>query len=195
MSRVTLTVNVPEFTEEELRAAVLEACVERILGVVTEEDISQDCFSGEPVSQGKVKRDGTSIAELRQEAKDITVRKVREVVEAKTEAVVTEVLAGEFQPVTRFGDRQKTTTLREMIGTFGMEYLTAQVNEHGSPAGSFENKAQPRLHYLVKKLTEDVYAQELKKEVDAAVAEFKKSMAGKVSGEITETVQRLLGLK
>lgn len=201
MPSLTLTINLPEFediTPDELRDAVKSALVERVLGtyiddtpILIEGRRGDDPDDFEP-SQKLMP--GAFVEDMRKEAQSVLRKKVREVVEARTVAVVDEVLAGEFQPVDRFGDRAKPTTLRALIGNYGMDYLTAEVDEQGRTDSYSSGRRQPRLSLLVKQITADVFAKELKVEVDKAAAEFKRSMAGKVAGEITQTVNRLLGL-
>jgi hypothetical protein len=200
MPKLTITVEVPEFEEigaEELRDAVKSALVDRVLGSYMDDTpvLRAGCRGDDPddFEPSSKPVDGTFISAMRREAQALLQERVKAVVEGRTATVVDEVLAGEFQPVNRFGDRAKPTTLRSMIGGYGMEYLTALVDSRGQPATG-ERNAQPRVQFLIRQITEDVYAKELKVEVDKAVAEFKKAMTGKVAGEITQTVQRLLGL-
>lgn len=201
MPSLTLTINLPEFEEitaEELREAVKSALVERVLGThIDDTPVLRDGRRGDDPDDFEPSQKlvpGAFINKMRQEAETVLQKKVREVVESRTVAVVDEVLAGEFQPVDRFGDRHKKTTLRAMIGTYGMDYLTAEVDENGRTDGYSGSRRQPRVHFLIKQITADVFAKELKGEVDKAAQEVKRSLAGKVAGEITQTVQRLLGL-
>lgn len=200
MPKMTITVDIPEFERiesDELREAVKDALVERVLGTYIEDTpVLRDGRRGDDPDDFDVSQKmmpGAFVDDMRKEAQSVLRKKVREVVESRTVAVVDEVLAGEFQPVDRFGDRHKKTTLRAMIGIYGMDYLTAEVDDNGR-ADNYSGRRQPRIHFLIRQITADVFAKELKAEVDKATAEFKRSMAGKVAGEITQTVNRLLGL-
>lgn len=201
MPRLTLTVDIPEFediTPDELRDAVKSALVERVLGTyINDEDVLIEGRRGDDPGDYRPSRkkvEGAFLAQMRREAQEHLLAKVKTVVESRTVAVVDEILAGEFRPVDRFGDAAKPTTLRAVIGGFGTDYLTAQVDAQGRVVRYEERGSVPRLHFLIKQITESVYQTELKGEVDKAVSEFKRSMAGKVAGEITQTVNRLLGL-
>lgn len=178
MPKITITVDIPEFEDIEDEDTLIEG------------RRGDDPDDYRPVRK---KVEGAFLAQMRREAQEHLTAKIKSVVESRTVAVVDEVLAGEFQPVDRFGDRHKKTTLRAMIGIYGMDYLTAEVDDNGR-ADNYSGRRQPRIHFLIRQITADVFAKELKAEVDKATAEFKRSMAGKVAGEITQTVNRLLGL-
>jgi len=201
MPALTLTINLPEFDDispDELREAVKTALVDHVLGtyINDEDELIEGRRGDDPADfrPSRKKVEGAFLAQMRHEAQEHLLAKVKTVVESRTVAVVDEILAGEFRPVDRFGDAGKPTTLRAVIGNYGMDYLTAEVDEQGRTDSYASGRRQSRLSFLVKQITADVFAKELKAEVDKAAAEFKRSMAGKISGEITQTVNRLLGL-
>jgi hypothetical protein len=199
MPKVSLTVEVPEFTEEELRSAVLAAVVERVLGYhvddtpeLIEGRRGDDPDDFRPASK---RVEGAFLKRLRQQAEEHLTAKVKAIVEARTATVVDEVLASEFTPVSRFGEAGKPTTLRQMIGDFGLAYLTAEVDGLGKPVERYHNGPKwRRLDWHVQAQTTEVFKSELLALVKAASEDIKRSLSGKVAAEVTDTVQRLLGL-
>ena len=197
MPKIAMTIEVPEYTDEELRAAVLAACVERVLGVYDDVEYEQGSFSIDPTESTitRVKRDGKFITDLRNEATGLVQAKTREIVEARTGAIVDEALSGQFTPVDRFGNREPTTTLRSMIAKFGTEYMNCLVDERGNPkTDSWNSKGRPRFHYLIDEAVKAVFAKELEERVKQVTAEIKVGLSGKVSAKISETVLALLAL-
>ena len=82
-----------------------------------------------------------------------------------------------------------------MIGKFGTDYLNATVDAKGSSSGYDANNSNvTRLHFLISQMVPQVYTASMKGFVEEQAAEVKRAFANRVSGEITETVQRLLGL-
>lgn len=129
MPVLQVTVNVPDFEEileGDIRQAVMEALVDRVLGayIDDEPELKEGRRGDDPddFQASRKKSEGAFIIAMRQEAQAALQAKVKAIVEARTATVVDEVLAGEFQPVDRFGDKQPKTTLRKMIGDYGTCY-------------------------------------------------------------------------
>lgn len=199
MPKVSLTVEVPEFTEEELRSAVLDAVVERVLGDYTDDDAELiEGRRGDDPDDFRPSRkrvEGAFMKRLRQEAQEHLTAKVKAIVEGRTATVVDEVLASEFTPVSQFGEAGKPTTLRQMIGDFGLAYLTAEVDGTGRPVERYHNGPKHRrLDWHIQVVTAEVFKSELLALVKAASEDIKRNLSGKVAAEVTDTVQRLLGL-
>jgi hypothetical protein len=197
MPKIQLSIEVPEYTDDEIHAAVLAACVERVLGVYDDVEYEQGSFSIDPTESTitRVKRDGKFITDLRNEATALVQAKTREIVEARTGAIVDEALSGRFTPVDQFGNREPTTTLRSMIAKFGMEYLNCEVDDRGQPIRGYHNgPKRPRFHYLIDEAVKAVFAKELEDRVKQVTAEIKAGLSGKVSAKISETVLALLAL-
>jgi hypothetical protein len=202
MPVLQVTVNVPDFEEileGDIREAVMEALVDRVLGayIDDEPELKEGCRGDDPshFELSRKKAEGAFIATMRKEAKEHLQTKVKAIVEARTATVVDEVLAGEFEPVDRYGDRTAKTTLRKMIGDYGTSYLTAEVDKDGRPISGYHNGPKyQRVGWLVMRTVDEVFKAELVAQVKAAADDVKKQLAGKVAGEITDTVRRLLGL-
>lgn len=202
MRTMQITVNVPEFSEfmeDDIREAVLSACVDRVLGnFVSDEDELIEGRRGDDPDDFKPARkkvDGAFLTKLRQQVEEHALMTVKGAVEQRVPALVDEVLNGTFQPVTRWGETSAPTTLRAMIGKFGTDYLNATVDAKGSSSGYDANNSKvTRLHFLISQMVPQVYAASMKGFVEEQAAEVKRAFANRVSGEITETVQRLLGL-
>lgn len=200
MPALTITIDVPEFTDEEIRDAVLRQITDKVLGSYI--DDSDELIEGRrgddpgDFRPSRKKVDGSFIKHLREQAAEYVTQEVKRVVESRVTGVVDEVLAGTFQPVTKWGEVDGgPTTLRAMIGKFGTDYLNAPVDGKGDHTGyDARNSKTTRLHFLIGQMVPQVYAAELKGFVQQQAAEVKAAFAGRVSGEITETVQKLLGL-
>lgn len=202
MPQIQVTVNVPDFEEileGDIRQAVLEALVDRVLGAYIDDtpELKEGRRGDDPddFEPSRKKSEGAFIKQMRQEAQEHLRAKVKAIVEARTATVVDEVLAGEFQPVDRFGDKHPKTTLRKMIGDYGTSYLTAEVDKDGKAINGYHNGPKyQRVGWMVMRTVDEVFKAELVAQVRAAADDVKKQLAGKVAGEITDTVQRLLGL-
>lgn len=200
MPTLTIQIDVPEFTDEEIREAVLQQIVDKVLGsyIDDEPELIEGRRGDDPddFRPSRKRVDGGFIERLRKEARELVTVKVKDVVERRVAGVVDEVLAGEFQPVTKWGDKDGgPTTLRAMIGKFGTDYLNATVDAKGdSTTYDARNSKTTRLHWLIAQMIPQVYTAEIKGFVQQQANEVKNAFAGRVSGEITETVQRILGL-
>lgn len=202
MPILTLTVNVPDFdeiTSDELRAAVVRELAGRVLGDYI--DDSDELIEGrrgddpDDFRPSRKKAESAFMAEMRRQAAELVTQKVKQVVESRTAVVVDEVLSGTFTPVTAYGETSAPTTLRNMIGTIGTKYLTEKVDANGRSDGyDARNNGKPRLHVLLSSMIEEEYKKNLRALVSDQAAEVKRDLAGRVSSEITETVQRMLGL-
>lgn len=93
----------------------------------------------------------------------------------------------EFTPVDEWGDRKgKATTLREMIKTRALSYLTQKVDERGNP--STYHAAMSRATWLAQKAAEDAMTLEVKKELSNAVATAKDELRKQVAQFIADTL-------
>jgi len=203
MRTMQITVTVPEFSElmeEDIREAVLAACVDRVLGnFVSDEDELIEGRRGDDPSDfapSRKKLEGAFLKKLREQVEQHALSTVKGAVEKCVPALVDEVMSGTFQPVTKWGDVDGgPTTLRAMIGKFGTDYLNVTVDAKGNP-GTYDaqNSKVTRLHFLLGQMVPQVYTAQMKGFVEEQAAEVKRAFANRVSGEITETVQRLLGL-
>lgn len=200
MPTVTIQIDLPEFTDEEIRDAVLRQITDKVLGSYIDDDpeLIEGRRGDDPddFRPSRKRVDGGFIKRLREEARELVTKEVKRVVESRVTSVVDEVLAGTFQPVTKWGDLDGgPTTLRAMIGKFGTDYLNAPVDGKGDHT-SYEarNSKTTRLHFLINQMIPQVYTAEIKGFVQEQANEVKRAISGRVSGEITETVQRILGL-
>lgn len=200
MPTVTIQIDVPEFTDEEIRDAVLTRIVDEVIGSYIDDDpeLIEGRRGDDPddFRPSRKRVDGGFIKRLREEARELVTQEVKRVVESRVTGVVDEVLAGEFQPVTKWGDKDGgPTTLRAMIGKFGTDYLNATVDGKGdSTSYDARNSKTTRLHWLIAQMIPQVYNADIKGFVQQQADEVKRAFSGRVSGEITETVQRILGL-
>lgn len=194
MPTIQLEINVPEFTEDELRAAILEACVDHVLGQGWE--WKQDDSEDEPV---RVKaKSGWFIDEMRKAVREVTLQRVQAVVELAVGPLVQALLDQPFRTMDRWGNEaRETTTLREMIVAYGRDYLTEPVQDNGRPDTSYgaRERSQSRLRWMVNETTKAVYDAELKTLVQKAAAEVKTELAGKVTATVAEAVLKLLNLE
>lgn len=200
MPALTITIDVPEFTDEEIRDAVLRQITDKVLGsYIDDEPVLIEGRRGDDLSDfqpSRKKVDGSFITRLREQASEYVTQEVKRVVESRVTGVVDEVLAGTFQPVTKWGEVDGgPTTLRAMIGKFGTDYLNANVDGQGrTDTYDARNSKTTRLHFLIGQMVPQVYTAEIKNFIQQQADEVKRAFAGRVSGEITETVQKLLGL-
>lgn len=194
MPTIQLEINVPEFTEDELREAILEASVDRVLGQVWE--WKQDDPDHEPV---RVKLKASwFVEEMRKLVRETALQRVQATVETAVAPLVQELLDRPFRTVDRWGgEARETTTLREMIAAYGRDYLTEPVQDNGRPDTSYNarERSQSRLRWMVSETTKAVYDTELKTLVQKAAAEVKTELAGKVTATVAEAVRGLLNLE
>lgn len=194
MPVISLEVNVPEFTEDELRDAILEACVERVLGQGWE--WRQD-YPDESPTRVKKAEPGWFVEEMRKAARESILRNVEEVVTRAVEPLVQETLDHPYVIVDRWGDKKaEYTSLRAQIAKVGVDYLTARVGSNGETVTGYSAEGKPsRLAYFVNQMVADVY----KKDLAAMVAESAKSvradLADKVTASVAEAVRGLLNLE
>lgn len=189
MPTLTLEVEVPDLDPDAFREAVLRAAVDRVLGVTI--TTKQDPETGE-TWEG---RNEAAFKALRQSVQEAIEQRVQQVVEQRVPVVVDEVLAQEFTPMNRWGERApKATTIRAMIGEYAERWLTESVNRRDGGTGYSDGGKVPRLHYLIIVEVESAFKAHLSKVATDAAHEVKAQLAGKVSTEISDTVRRLLGL-
>lgn len=89
------------------------------------------------------------------------------------------------QPLTpqyaHLGKDAKPVTMRELLGLYGREYLTASVGTDGKPAGSggygYHNK--PRIQYLVEHFLDVKFKREIEQATNAAIREIQAGVAAR----------------
>jgi hypothetical protein len=106
-------------------------------------------------------------------------RKIAEAIEAKCIELVDAKASAALAKVTEriidapmtpnYGDR-KPVTMREFIGLYGREYLTALVDREGKPiTGSvWHDSSKPRIDYLVERSLDGRFKTEIEKATNAA---------------------------
>lgn len=175
MNTVTLSVEVPlsDLTPESVRAAVIEAAVDRL-------------FEADPFE------DSPFMRTMREQVRQKVGERVTAVVDARVPAIVDDVLTAKFQPFDPWGEaRGEETTLRQMIYNRAHRWLSESIDSSGQTHGS---NRRPRIHWLVAGAVEDCFKKELATEVKKAADEVRAALVGKVSAEITKTVSALLKL-
>ena len=121
------------------------------------------------------------------EVKRALAADMREVAEGQIDSLIEVTLAdmvdAPFQPVDEWGDKKgKATSLRELVKTKSLEYLTEKVGSDGRPG---YNANMSRAAYLAKKAAEDAMTYEVKKEIADAVNTAKSQMRKLVADHIT----------
>ena len=187
MRELTLTIKVPEFTEEALSKGILDACAERILGGRHYEGADED---GEVYSRWEP----GIVKEIREQARVHTMQRVDGLVSAQLEQTIADLLDGEFSPVSQWGDAGPPTTLRAIIGAQVQVWLAEKVDERGRKPG-YGGKGKPRLDWVIREHVESVMRDELKSTLSQAKAEVKKALNKRVTEQIGKTVLGVLKLE
>ena len=187
MPEITVTINVPEFADGELREAIITKATDLILQrekVVQYDEDGEEWVEMTPGLLGKL----VVKAENRANAA------VAEIVDAEIPKVVHEVLSGTFQPMTRWGEpKGEPTTIRAMAGEQAERWLTEMVDRNGKPARYGDDK-QVRLHWMIQKMVDKAWQEHLRAESAAMAKEVKAKLNEKLTTDLAATLKRLLGL-
>lgn len=103
-------------------------------------------------------------------------------IEAKVVALTTDALNARLekvsadiidQPMTpNFGDK-KPTTMREMIGLFGREYLTEMVNDEGKTGDAgWRDTRQPRIQWIAERAMQRKFKNEIEAATNKIISEI-----------------------
>jgi len=186
---VSLTVEVPlgDLSPESVREAVIEAAVEKVLGIVHYNDTDED---GHPVRR----TDDRAYDEMRRTVQSLVEKRVRDVVEEKVPIVVDETLRTSFVPTNKYGERKgEPCTLREMIGDHAAEWLKETTDAQGRVGYNSDKSKNTRVYWAVKKEVDAAFLATIKSETDKIAAEIKTQMSGRINAAITEVVTRIVG--
>jgi hypothetical protein len=190
MKTIPITVEIPlsDLTPQAIHDAIIAAAVDRVLDI--HDDMSED-------EDGNVARrmNDRYLRTLREQVRTTCEAKIRAIVDQKAPEIVDDVLRGEFQPTNIYGERRgETTTIREMVMGMAKTWMETMVDQNGSTSGYGDNR-HPRLQWVLRKEIDKAMTDTLAAEVKAAAAEVKPMIAGKLSGAIAETINRILGVK
>lgn len=188
MPKLTIDIDIPEMSPEEIREAVINAAVEDILGKGFPRDEHDEGDRSESRNW--------FLKHLRQEVQDRVSKIAGDIVEAETRSMIQEVLTKPFQQYNFYGERKgNPTSLRDLIYKEGIERLGVVVDPDTGRADGYTTRPRiPYVNFLVRKEVDEVFKSELHREVTKAAAEVKAGLVGKVSAAITDTVAALLGL-
>lgn len=97
-------------------------------------------------------------------------------IDAKLATITAEIID---QPVTpNFGDK-KPVTMRELIGLYGKEYLTENVDSDGKPAASssrYQSHFERRITWMVGKALQSTFQAEITKATNAAIMDVQNAI-------------------
>lgn len=97
------------------------------------------------------------------------------------------------QPMTpQFAGAEKSpVTMRDFIGLYGREYLTAKVDRHTGEVCSSSYHAVPRIEYLVSKFMDTKFKNEIEKATNAAIREIQAAITSRHSAILDAEKARL----
>ena len=104
--------------------------------------------------------------------------------------VTTEIIDAPLIP--GFGDK-KPVTMREFIGLYGREFLTAKVDREGNPAssGGYGSEYSPRIEYLVRRYMDGAFKSEIEKASNAAIVAIRREVKAKYDAVLAAEQRRL----
>jgi len=188
MPKITVTIDVPEFADGELRDAIVEKALDHVF------EVQRQDFYDDEGDLHRQERRSVILTKLRTMVDEEARKAIVTATEERVPALVDEVMAGEFQPMTKWGERKgEPTTIRRMVGEHATAWLAENVNNYGK-TDRYADKKTPRLHYLIQKEVAETFQRDLKDIASKAAAEVKAGLADKVSAEVSLTVRRLLGI-
>ena len=188
---ISITVQVPvtNLTAEAIEAAVIA----RVLAAVLP---TQGEAYDEQTGESYTRFDPSYINKMRATADAKMAALVEQLVAKNGEAFVADILNGEFQPMTAWGERSgPPTTIRHMVYQHARSWIDGEVQENGQEIRGYYNGTKvKRLHWLIHAEVQKFFAAEAKEVVAKIAAEVKPLIAGQLSAAVTETVGRLLGV-
>lgn len=161
-------VSMRDYTQRDMEALIIEAAAMQIVGRRNDREI----------------------------AKAIEARCI-ELVAAKADAALSQVTTDIIdQPMTpSFGDK-KPTTMRELLGLFGREYLTEMVGNDGKPAGSDSwgrRNGVSRMEWIVGQTMAATFKKEIAAATSAVINEVTTSIRAQHKALLEAEKARLLG--
>lgn len=190
MPEITLTIDVPSFTEEELRSAIIKAAVDEVFRTTIVEVYDED---GDLFDRRKKQ---PVLESLRAQTSKAVEESIQRVVDEEVPAVVRDVLTQEFQPFNRWGERRgERTTIRAMIGEHAEKWLEAMVDPRSGREDRHSSNRVARLHWIIRTEVEAVFASELRDVSKKAASEAAAQIKARVGEEISAVVVKALGVR
>jgi len=128
-------------------------------------------------------------AQIAQAIEDKCIELIDAKATAALDSVTTEIIDAPIAP--SFGDKAPVT-MREFIGLYGREYLTATVSNDGKPAKrDYYNNAVPRIEYLVAKALDGRFKMEIEKATTAAIVSIRAGIQAQHNAILAAEKKRL----
>lgn len=175
MPTLTVNINVPDLSEDEITKAIINAATAKVLGSYVEE-----CEDDE----GSYPRwNEAQLAAMRKEARDSAMRQIDDLVKKVAPDIVNDVLNAEFTPTNEWGEaRGKPTTMRALIATYAKSWLETKVDDNGREGYGV---GRVRLQWIVAKEVEQQFATKLRAEAEKAAEMVKAGLVAK-AGELVK---------
>jgi hypothetical protein len=132
---------------------------------------------------------------IKEEARDEVVRSVRAEIDKHIEAIVRDTLEQGIALTNTYGEATgKKTTLRELVVAQVGDWLKASVNSRGEPVYTGSRDSVTRVQWMIGGSVDSVIKGEFKKEVDAAIVEFRARLMSGARDLFAQGIQKLLGV-
>lgn len=186
MPQVTINVEIPDFSDPEaLREEIIQTIADRVIqGTLyryTEED------EGGNNSSGFVQR-------LRGAVEKEAMDQIKEAVARHLDVTVDRVLAEPFVPTNVYGERKGASiTMRELIADETTKWLKAEVPDPTDNRDRYNQRKVPKITGIVLGEVHRMYDSEVKKAVEAALADIKVTFARQVRESFEKTLAAMVG--
>ena len=185
MAKINIEVDVPEFAEGELRAAIIKESTRLCLERKVEEN----------PNTGRMEILEDFQREVQSEIREEVNRYIKKNIGSVIPDAIKEVLDAGYKPVSKYGDRGEVTSLRKTIASAADAFFREKVNARGEPYYTHHpGRARTRLEYLVLREVEHVFDTKLKKLSQEMAFEVKKTLEARVSRDLQQVVSELLNL-
>jgi len=176
MPVMTVSINVPEVSEEEIYNAIVIAATKQVLGQYGEIRTDDDGNEYVEYSQKRLDAMRKDVGERVNAAVDALVKKV-------APDIVNDVLNAEFTPTNEWGEaRGKPTTMRALIASYAKAWLEAKVDDNGREG---YGASRVRLQWIVAKEVEQQFNTKLRAEAEKAAEMVKAGLVAK-AGELVK---------
>lgn len=175
MPVMTVNINVPDLSEDEIEKAIINAATAKVLGSFLEECEDED---------GSYPRwNEARLAAMRKEVQERVNKQIDDLVKKVAPEIVDAALNAEFTPTNEWGEaRGKPTTMRALIATYAKSWLETKVDDNGREG---YDARRVRLQWIVAKEVEQQFATKLRAEAEKAAEMVKTGLVAK-AGELVK---------